>query len=123
MYSPSRVESTIHFGGVKPNFKSMGGYVGDFSRSFHTDFHTYGCVWNKQSIKFFVDDLVFHSEPINRSLWSGTGDNPYTKPGQPFDQDFQINLNLAVSGWFFPHNEHVTVDEAKQWRKPTYEID
>lgn len=121
--SPRRIESTIHYGGTKPHFKSSGGYVGDFDRSYADTFHLIGCIWDDKSIRFYVDEeLVFHKEDINRSMYSGSGPNPYTKNGQPFDKDFQINLNLAVSGSFFD-KMNLTMDEARHWKKPHYEID
>lgn len=97
--------------------------MGDFFRSYADDFHLFGTIWDENAIKFYVDDAVYHIESLRRNFWAGTGPNLYTKEGQPFDQDFQINLNMAVSGWFFPPNETLTVDEAKKWAKPIYEVD
>ncbi|CAG2180663.1 unnamed protein product, partial [Oppiella nova] len=118
---PGKIESTIHYGGTKPNFNSSGGFL-DFHRSFADDFHTFGCIWSNTSIDFYVDDQVFHRERIDRSMYSGKGPNPYTKNGQPFDKDFQINLNLAVGGAFFDPPE-ITEDDARKWPQPSYVID
>jgi hypothetical protein len=62
---------------------------------------------------------------MKRSFYSGNGPNPYTKDGEPFNQNFVWILNIAIGGGFFPSGTFgsLTVDEAKQWEKPTMEID
>ena len=71
-----------------------------------------------------MDGQHWHTEVTERMMWSGKGNNPYTKIGQPFDQAFYIILNVAVGGQFFGNGPYVGGDEAKiLWEKNTMEID
>jgi beta-glucanase (GH16 family) len=118
--------SGLHYGGPYPNDTGHGSGEIKFGLDFSADFHKFGLEWNQNEIKWLVDEKEFHKENINRSLYSGKGKNPYTKPGQPFDHSFYWILNLAIGGNFFPvqyYGPQVTLEEAKQWPKPTMEID
>ena len=117
---------TIHYGGSAPNNKYSGSGEKTFSQDFSKGWHTFGIEWSPTDIKWFVDGQHYHTENINRMMWSGKGKNPYNKNGQPFDQAFHFILNIAVGGNFFPEHrfgKQVTPDEAKHWAKPTMEID
>jgi len=74
---------------------------------------------------WFVDGKQYHRENMKRSFYSGKGPNPYTKDGEPFNQNFQFIINTAIGGGFFPAEKFgdLTVAEAKQWPKPTFEVD
>lgn len=59
-----------------------------------TQFNVYGIEWDKNEIRWFVNDNVF----FTMSMWSITGmDQSNTKP---FDVNFHILLNMAVAGHF-----------------------
>ncbi|CAG2173424.1 unnamed protein product [Oppiella nova] len=120
---PTISQSTLHYGAQWPQNQYSGSGPVDFGFDFSQDYHVFGAEWTNASIKFLVDDKEFHTENIDRNMSSGA---PYTKNGQPFDQPFFWILNVAVGGQFFPSNEYgpaVTPDEARQWPKPTMEID
>lgn len=120
------IQGTIHFGGFGLNYTSKAKVKTYPEIDFSKDWHTFAVEWNKTDIKWFVDDDNYHSEDINKMMWSGKGENPYTKNGQPFDIPFYLILNVAVGGRYFPENVYghkVTVEEARKWEKPSMEID
>ena len=97
-----------------------------FPKDFTTDYHIYGLEWEQNEIRWTIDGQVYHTENINRIMWSGRGPNPYNRNGQPFDKPFHIIFCVAVGGSFFPQQEYgppITLDEARRWPKPTMEID
>ena len=61
-----------------------------------TQFHKYAVEWQKDYIKYFIDD-VCHLE-INKDQWTTV--NAKGSATAPFDKDFYIILNLAVGGHF-----------------------
>lgn len=119
-------QGSIHYGGSWPNQAYSGSGEKTFPHDFSKDFHTFAFEWTQTDMKWFIDGAQFHQENINKMMWSGKGTNPYSKNGQPFDQPFKFIINIAVGGTFFPENIYgpqVTLQEAKQWPKPTMEID
>ena len=55
---------------------------------FNTQFHEYAIEWDENSIKWFVDNIQYHTYVNNNqgvSSW-------------PFDQDFHLLLNIAIGG-------------------------
>ncbi|KAH9409088.1 hypothetical protein TYRP_011363 [Tyrophagus putrescentiae] len=119
---PSVISGTAHYGGTSSTSGNRR-YPFDFSRHFHT----FGLIWDRRQMRWFVDGTLFHSVRINRNLWPPTakGVNPYRRKGQPFDQPFRILLNVAVGGTFFGEGvPKVTPEEARSgWPKPTMEVD
>ncbi|MBO4856413.1 MAG: family 16 glycosylhydrolase [Bacilli bacterium] len=65
-------------------------------RSSISEFHVYKCDWQEESISFYVDDRLIQEFP--RRVWSTDSVNKDTNPNAPFDQDFYLLLNLAISG-------------------------
>ena len=123
---PHVTQGTIHYGGSKPNNIWSGSGEKSFAPDLTKGFHIYAIQWSQTDIKWFVDDQHYHTENINRMMWSGKGKNPYTKNGQPFDQSFHFIFNIAVGGNFFPEKQYgkqVTPEEGRHWPKPTMEID
>ncbi len=49
-----------------------------------TNFHVYKALWTPQSIKFYVDDVLFHSMANSNSI--------------PFNHDFFLIFNVAMGG-------------------------
>lgn len=123
--SRNQLSGTIHYGGKWPhNVHSGSGDKTFQSVDFSEGFHNFSVVWNKTAISWQVDGTTFHAENINRTMWCGKGDNPYTKNGQPFDQPFYILLNVAVGGNFFGSAPKVTPAEARaNWTQPQLEVD
>ena len=59
-----------------------------FVNDFNTEFHDYIIEWDENSIKWYVDDIQYHTYMnINQgsAYW-------------PFDQDFHLLLNIAIGG-------------------------
>ena len=56
------------------------------STNVSTTFHKYKVIWSPQSIRFFVDNVLFHSVINTNSL--------------PFNSDFFLILNVAMGGTF-----------------------
>ena len=54
--------------------------------SVSTTFHKYKVIWSPQSIRFFVDNVLFHSVINTNSL--------------PFNSDFFLIMNVAMGGTF-----------------------
>ena len=65
-------------------------------RSSINEFHIYKCDWQEESISMYVDDRLIQEFP--RRNWSTTTVDKDTNPNAPFDQDFYILFNLAISG-------------------------
>ncbi|KAH9403029.1 hypothetical protein TYRP_015795 [Tyrophagus putrescentiae] len=120
---PHEIMGTIHYGGTAPNNIYHGSGEKRYPQDFSTGFHHFAVEWAPHEIKWFVDGHHYHTENINRNMWSGKGHNPYHKNGEPFDQPFHIIFNLAVGGNFFGHGPYVTPEQAKHWRKHTMEVD
>ena len=79
--NPDVVLSTLHF----PGNSGGNGVTGSTTVSgASTQFHVYKAVWSPSSIKFYVDDVLFHSMPNNSSI--------------PFNSDFFLILNVAMGG-------------------------
>lgn len=86
---------TIHYGGKWPNNRYSGADYIFPSGTFDDDYHVYSCVWELDSIKWYVDGHCFSNLP--KSVWYSEGSSSDTAP---FDKDFYIIMNLAVGGWF-----------------------
>ena len=79
--NPDVVLSTLHF----PGNSGGNGVTGSTTVSgASTQFHVYKAVWSPSSIRFYVDDVLFHSMPNNSSI--------------PFNSDFFLILNVAMGG-------------------------
>ena len=78
---------------------------------FHAGFHTYAAEWDETTIRFYVDDNLYH-------VVTETPDRPI------FETPKNIILNLAVGGWFggdpdgstvFPQT--MLVDYVRYWQR------
>ena len=99
--------SAIHFS--KPNGdhtylteEKSGHYIGDY--------HKYAVEWKEDVIRFFVDDVCYHTD--FKYQW-GTS-NAQSSETAPFDKDFYIILNLAIGGqfdnWTMPPENFTSAD-------------
>lgn len=120
---PMEISGAIHYGGQWPH--NVARFSGDHKLpvNLSQDYHNFAVEWERNEIRWYVDGQQFHTENINRMMWSGKGPNPYTANGQPFDKDFYIILNVAVGGNFFGPGPYVTPIEARRWAKSKMEID
>ncbi len=119
----SIIMGTIHYGGSWPNNIYTGSGEKNMGKDLSADFHTYAVEWDKTSITWLFDGTPYHTENIDKNMWSHKGTNPYNHNGAPFDQSFYIIFNVAVGGNFFGNLPRVTPEGAKRWAKPTMEID
>jgi beta-glucanase (GH16 family) len=121
----NQIQGTIHYGGYWPHNTWHGSGEKNFTTDFSADFHIFEFEWDQNEMKWFCDGKQFHNESLNKSFWSKNGPNPYQKNGEPFNQNFVWILNMAIGGGFFPAATYgnLDVNEAKQWPKPTMEID
>jgi beta-glucanase (GH16 family) len=87
-YDPGVIHSTIHtelYNHSKGTQKEEKITIADAQEAFHV----YVLEWNENTLRFFVDEKLFHT--IHR--------NPNEDfKGWPFDQPFHIILNIAVGG-------------------------
>jgi len=118
-----RVEGTVHHGGAWPNNRYTGSGPVTVPYDLSSEFHVFAIEWDKDTMKWFVDDEKFHEQNLDRSWWSGVGDNPYTENRQPFDQRFHILVNLAIGGGFFSGMGQFSDSDVQTWTNPTMKID
>lgn len=92
---------TIHFGGAWPNNTHLGKTWKLAGKNAAEAFHVYAIEWEKDEIRWFVDDTCYQT--ITKDQWhSGAAPDSETAP---FDQPFHLILNLAVDGNFFAETE------------------
>lgn len=77
------IHGTLHYPGVSPG---AGNTNSTTISNASTEFHLYKAIWSSTSIKFYVDNVLFHSVPNTSSL--------------PFNSDFFLILNVAMGGTF-----------------------
>lgn len=77
------------------------------SGDWHDDFHVYTLEWTADHLYTYVDnEIILRADTPSNSYWSYggfSGDNIWKHGGKdaPFDQYFQLVLNVAVGGnWF-----------------------
>lgn len=86
-HQPEVVHGTIHYG--PPHTFSGGSYTmsgGNFS----DDFNTFALEWEHGELRWYINDMLFHTE----TEWFSDGQG---FPA-PFDQRFHFILNVAVGG-------------------------
>ena len=82
-YQPGIIHGTLHY----PGFSGGGGPTQSTTVSnVSSEFHNYSVVWSATTIKFYVDDTLFHTFNNNGTT--------------PFNNDFFIILNVAMGGGF-----------------------
>ncbi|MFC4478536.1 family 16 glycosylhydrolase [Flavobacterium chungangensis] len=89
--NPKSVDGTIHYDGNGYHFTGRS-YSSPTDLS--SDFHVYAVEWGPNYIKWFVDDVLFHTATPNTTV----------NGGWPFnDSQFYIILNLAVGSAGTPY--------------------
>lgn len=80
---PNLIYATLHYPG-----NSGGNGVSNTitATNVSSQFHVYKAVWSPSSIKFYVDDVLFHSKANSSAI--------------PFNHDFFLILNVAMGGSF-----------------------
>lgn len=86
-YAPDKIFGTVHTEAYNHSIHTQRGDSLTLP-TVEKGFHRYGIDWTAESISFFVDDVTFFTfkkEADNAAQW-------------PFNQPFQVLLNLAVGG-------------------------
>jgi beta-glucanase (GH16 family) len=81
--SPNVIHGTLHYPG------NSGGNANTATKTISnasTAFHVYKVIWNSATIKFYVDDVLFHTFANSNSV--------------PFNKNFFLILNVAMGGTF-----------------------
>eukprot|EP00475_Leptophrys_vorax_P045439 TRINITY_DN941_c0_g1_i2.p1 TRINITY_DN941_c0_g1~~TRINITY_DN941_c0_g1_i2.p1 ORF type:complete len:272 (-),score=55.99 TRINITY_DN941_c0_g1_i2:620-1435(-) len=106
------VSSTLHWGpfyGQDPYKLTHGNFSLRDGKTFNDDFHTFGLIWTKTSIKTYVDspsNVILEVDFTEQTLWEKGGwdktdlDNPWRggPKNAPFDQKYYIIMNVACGG-------------------------
>ncbi|MEI6409612.1 MAG: family 16 glycosylhydrolase [Bacteroidota bacterium] len=86
---PNRVYGTVHYGASLNEHQQNGlSQALSGTATFNDEYHVFSLVWEKDSIKWYVDDVQYHQVTP-----ADLGTAPY-----PFNQDFFFIFNLAVGG-------------------------
>lgn len=108
---PEIAYGTIHYG--EPHAEQQGIYTinnGTFD-TFATDFHEYSVEWEPGEMRFYIDGNLYHTVNDWFSAVEGEDDKPYPAP---FNQNFFVQLNLAVGGnWPGDPDEKTDFDKAE----------
>ena len=80
---PNKIHATLHYPG---NSGGNGNTATTTVNNVSSEFHIYKVVWTANTIKFYVDDTVFHS--YNNVA------------GSPFNDNFFMIMNVAMGGTF-----------------------
>lgn len=115
---------TIHYGA--PHAEQQGIYTleGD---SFSDDFHEFSVEWEPGEMRFYIDGNLYHT--VNDWFTAETGQNEKPYPA-PFNQNFFVQLNLAVGGTW-PGNPDATtnfdnaeflIDYVRVYQKGEYDM-
>jgi beta-glucanase (GH16 family) len=89
--APGTSYGTLHFG--NPAERSSGEFNLPNGETFSDDFHVFAVEWESHEIRWYVDDVLFHSE----TEWFTSARKDAVYPA-PFDQDFYFIMNIAVGG-------------------------
>ncbi|KGE20770.1 discoidin domain-containing protein [Paenibacillus wynnii] len=91
---PATSWGTLHYG--LPWKYSNSSYQLPGTMDFSQDYHTFSIEWEPGEIRWYVDGIFFQRQ--NDWYTKRDGESaPYTWPA-PFDQDFYLQLNVAVGG-------------------------
>jgi len=109
---PHITYATVHYG--NPHAQQQGSKVLTDGTTFADDFHEFCLEWEPGEMRFYVDGELIHT--VN-DWYSALGGEVRPYPA-PFDQNFYLQLNLAVGGnW--PGNP----DETTDFSRAEFEID
>lgn len=120
---PALTHGTIHYG--NPHEQQQGHYELE-GETFADAFHVYGLEWEPGEMRFYVDGNIYHTVNDWYSSFADAEPEPYPAP---FDQNFYMQLNLAVGGnWPGDPDETTDFDNAefeidyvRVYQKPEYD--
>lgn len=122
-HNTNTTHGTIHYG--NPHGQQQGTYVlseGSFSDSFHE----FILEWEPGEMRFYIDGNLYHT--VNDWFAEKEFITAYDYPA-PFNQDFYVQLNLAVGGTWPGDPDETTdfdnaefeVDYVRVYQKPEYD--
>lgn len=122
-HDTNTTHGTIHYG--NPHAEQQGKYVlteGSFSDSFHE----FILEWEPGEMRFYIDGNLYHT--VNDWFAEKEYITAYDYPA-PFNQNFYVQLNLAVGGTWPGNPDETTdfdnaefeVDYVRVYRKPEYD--
>lgn len=107
-HEPDTLHGTIHYG--MPHEQQQGTFQLE-GETFADAFHEFSIEWEPDEIRFYVDDTLYHTVNDWYSVDPGVIEREYPAP---FDQDFYVQLNLAVGGtWPGDPDETTDFDNAE----------
>lgn len=86
-------------------------------------FHEYALLWRRQSLEFYVDDIKYTTMSLDPDEWRKGYNDPCGSEILPFTERSNFIINTAVGGNFFIDYPPLTLEEAQEWPKATFEID
>ncbi|MBQ6888283.1 MAG: carbohydrate binding domain-containing protein [Lachnospiraceae bacterium] len=118
------VYGTIHYG--NPHKEKQGSYTLTDGSTFASGYHTFTVEWEPGKFTYYMDGIKYHE--VTNWFTKTEGGDEITFPA-PFDQEFYLQLNLAVGGnWpgnpdgtFSADGEQLCVDWVKVWQKDSYD--
>ena len=79
---PNKIYGTLHY----PGFSGGNATGGSTNIVDATAYHVYKTVWSAQTIRFYIDDVLYYTFANNATL--------------PFNSDFFVIMNVAMGGTF-----------------------
>lgn len=122
-HEPNIAHGTIHYG--MPHAQQQGSYKLE-NGTFADAFHEFSIEWEPGEIRFYIDETLYHTVNDWYSVDPGVIERDYPAP---FDQDFYMQLNLAVGGTWPGNPDETTdfvnaefeVDYVRVYQKPEYD--
>jgi beta-glucanase (GH16 family) len=90
------VGGALHYGGSYPQNTYTTASYSLGGTNFADDFHIYAVEWEADTIRWYVDDVLFMTRVSSQWYTNAAPGNPQA----PFDQEFYIILNTAVGGTY-----------------------
>lgn len=120
---PEIAYGTIHYG--EPHAEQQGKYTLE-GETFADDFHEFSVEWEPGEMRFYIDGNLYHTCNDWFTAAKGDPEKPYPAP---FNQDFYVQLNLAVGGTWPGNPDETTdfskaefyVDYVRVYQKPEYD--
>ncbi len=105
--------ATIHYG--EPHGQQQGIYTPSDGSTFADSFHEYSVEWEPGEFRYYIDNNLVLTVNDWFTAVEGEEEKPYPAP---FDQNFFVQMNLAVGGTW-PGNP----DETTDFDKAEFEVD
>lgn len=122
-HNTNTTHGTIHYG--NPHEQQQGTYVLE-EGSFSDSFHEFILEWEPGEMRFYIDGNLYHT--VNDWFSEKEFVTAYDYPA-PFNQDFYVQLNLAVGGTWPGDPDETTdfdnaefeIDYVRVYQKPEYD--